>query len=131
MSRCERSLPAVFRVCRHNGRFVNSAFTVIEETPADEGSRWAESLELRLAHFRLRLLAFVRARARRALARPRQFGADEPPVDSFDAAKRERMLWRVHDAARLAHLEWESGIDASEAMRDLAFALARVAEFDV
>jgi hypothetical protein len=57
--------------------------------------------------------------------------ASELQVARLDAGRRERMLWLVHDTARTAQLDWQRGEDPSEAMQDLALALARMAEYDV
>jgi hypothetical protein len=116
---------------RHNGRLVTSGSAVIEETFwRSRGSRCADRLEFRLTALRLRLLAVPRFGTFRHRPEHQAF-LGEPPVVRLEAGKRECMLWHVHDAARIAHREWERGAEPSEAMRDLSVALARVAEYDV
>jgi hypothetical protein len=118
-----------------------------EPPPSRPRTRRVDRLELQLTALRLRLLALtrlgrlLRGRDPFALRRSRRFvnaGGGEPmhvgvamPVARFDAGRRERMLWQVHDAARAAHRDWDAGADPASAMRDLAASLARIAEFDV
>jgi hypothetical protein len=119
-----------------------------EPPPSRPRTRRVDWLELRLTALRLRLLALTRLgrlvrgrdpRPLRGSDRLVTVGGDVPahagvatlPVARLDAGRRERMLWRVHDASRAAHRDWESGADPAPAMRDLAASLARIAEFDV
>ena len=116
-------------------RSVSTGF-VLEHDPAHETARRsrAESIELRLTALRVWLLRVTRA-DRIFLGRAPSLPVCEPDADMqvarLDAGKRERMLWLVHDTARVAHRDWERGEDPCDAMRDLATALARVAEYDV
>jgi hypothetical protein len=110
---------------------VTSGTLLFQEPPSSRHRlRPVEWIEHRLTALRLRLLEWSPF-ARRWRFDPSAADVVDVPVASLDAGRRERMLWRVHDAARVAHRAWESGDDPSDAMRDLSVALARVAEFDV
>ena len=111
---------------------------VVEHDPAHESvrRRRAESLEQHLTAVRIWVLRVTRLdrvlQARPLLRRTRRAEpASELQVARLDAGRRERMLWLVHDTARAAQLDWQRGDDPSEAMHDLALALARIAEYDV
>ena len=117
------------------GRSVSTGF-VLEHDTAHETARRsrAESIELRLTALRVWLLRVTRADRifpGRAQRLPVREPVNDLQVARLDAGRRERMLWLVHDTARAAHRDWERGDDPSEAMHDLATALARVAESDV
>ncbi len=109
---------------------MTSGFLLEQEPQVGPRTRRAEWIELRLTALRLRLLALTHRLRLPLGTTPAAVATADVEVARLDQARRERLLWRVHDTARVAHRAWESGDDPSVAMRDLSVALARMAEFD-